>query len=272
MSGEKEEKVVIWPAFIIGVIAVGIWGGVAWLLYCQLGSQLTTIEAFGQFGDSFGGLNSLFTMLAFVVIAGSLYLQRRELQATLNEIRVSSKAQQDLANAAKAERRSRADELGLTFFSAQFREVRGSAWALRNAMWRDADSMGRVDGSLLSTLAKSWIDNDHDSFLKAAEPHKLPADCDRALSQIVEFFVFLADYFHDTEDADLCARLNYFRYPFWRGILIELNTVCTQCYEKELTAQQRKVFPLPAWLTKLKDLEAKFARHHPYVRADDPVG
>lgn len=206
------------------------------------------------------------------MIASSLYLQRRELQATLNEIRVSSKAQQDLANAAKADRRSRADALGLTFFSAQFREVRGSAWALRNAIWRDANSMDHVDGSLLSTIAKSWIDNDHDSFLKAAEAHKLPTDCDRALSQIVEFFVFVSDYFHDAEDADLCARLSYFRYPYWRGILIELNIACTQRYEKKLTAQQRKMFPLPAWLTKLKDLEVKFTRYHPYVRADDPVG
>lgn len=64
MSCDQANKVVIWPAFIIGVIAVVIWGGVGWLLYQQLGSQLTTIEAFGQFGDSFGGLNSLFTMLA----------------------------------------------------------------------------------------------------------------------------------------------------------------------------------------------------------------
>lgn len=42
-----------------------------------------SVGLLGQFGDAFGGLNALFTALAFAVIFWSGFLQRRDLNATL---------------------------------------------------------------------------------------------------------------------------------------------------------------------------------------------
>jgi hypothetical protein len=55
----------------------------------------------GQFGDTYGMLNALFSGFAFVAVIVSLNLQRHDLQASLEEFQHSVKAQTDLAIEAK---------------------------------------------------------------------------------------------------------------------------------------------------------------------------
>jgi len=57
----------------------------------------------GQFADSFGLLNVVFSGLAFVMLALTLILQRSDLEASLFEIRKSVAAQEELAQHTRAE-------------------------------------------------------------------------------------------------------------------------------------------------------------------------
>ena len=77
--------------FVVFVVFLSIW----------LQSHEYDVGTTGQFGDSFGPLTSLFTGLAFAGVVVSLILQRRELQASLTELRQSVAAQQEIAEASK---------------------------------------------------------------------------------------------------------------------------------------------------------------------------
>ncbi len=52
------------------------------------------LEKRGQLGDSYGSINALFSGLALTLIAWSVILQRKDLQATLKELRRSAEAQE----------------------------------------------------------------------------------------------------------------------------------------------------------------------------------
>lgn len=87
--------------FIILIIAIFA----IWFLYPTwsliLFNFTSTPEAIGQFGDSFGGLNTLFSGFAFTGIIVSIYLQSKELKETRNELhnqKVEMKAQADALN------------------------------------------------------------------------------------------------------------------------------------------------------------------------------
>lgn len=70
-----KKSVVIFSVIILFVVG-------SWLFWPQLaerlGTPLSTLEQRGQFGDSFGSLNTLFTGLAFIGVAGSILLQISE--------------------------------------------------------------------------------------------------------------------------------------------------------------------------------------------------
>src|SRR5687767_14281913 len=79
----------------------------SWVVYqLWIQHQYETMEARGQHGDMFGGLNALFSGLAF---AGLIYtvllqreelsLQRRELELTRQELHRAAKANEDAAKA-----------------------------------------------------------------------------------------------------------------------------------------------------------------------------
>ena len=55
----------------------------------------------GPLGDSYGALNTLFSGLAFAALIVTLVLQKRELEASLLEVRKSVEAQNELATAAR---------------------------------------------------------------------------------------------------------------------------------------------------------------------------
>jgi hypothetical protein len=82
---------------LLGVLAVQLVYGV--IVFYVFGPQM---DARGQFGDMFGGINALFTGLAFAGVIYTIVLQRRELELqredlsmTRVELHTSAEAQKD---------------------------------------------------------------------------------------------------------------------------------------------------------------------------------
>lgn len=79
-------------AFVAIVLALSVLA--TWALYptvlervFNVPADVTKLASLGQFGDSFGSLNALFSGLAFLGIAFSLFVQFRELKSNQDEIK-----------------------------------------------------------------------------------------------------------------------------------------------------------------------------------------
>jgi hypothetical protein len=83
-------------AFIlaIAVAAWGAWGYVYVPWY--MGLQHDALEAGAKFGDLFGGINALFTALAFAAVAWSGWMQRNELALQREELELQRKEVADI--------------------------------------------------------------------------------------------------------------------------------------------------------------------------------
>lgn len=109
---EKHSK---WALPIILISVVVLWLGFGLFPYLISNSIVTTdllplipkgkgIEKFGQLGDAFGMVNSLFSALAFTAIAWSIYLQQKDaisqkedFNRSIETMTASAKAQADTA-------------------------------------------------------------------------------------------------------------------------------------------------------------------------------
>jgi hypothetical protein len=87
------------PAFLAFVVAL-------WWSY-KVGitsiSGESSLEHQAQFGDMFGGLNALISMMGFVGLFVSLNLQRKQFQASLADMRDNAEAAKEEARAIKAQ-------------------------------------------------------------------------------------------------------------------------------------------------------------------------
>lgn len=72
------------------------------------------IESWGQFGDSFGALTSLFNALAFAALVATVVLQSRELKESREQLRRQADAQQEQVRAQEAWANAAARQLELT--------------------------------------------------------------------------------------------------------------------------------------------------------------
>lgn len=113
-----------WTGVFIGISAVGLSLGVLTILLFTSGifsepvsqpaevvgaydpkvasstlPSITLLERAGQFGDTFGWVNALFSSLAFVGILYTIYLQRTELQLQRDEMRQARLEAEKTANA-----------------------------------------------------------------------------------------------------------------------------------------------------------------------------
>lgn len=124
-----------WAAVIVAVtigaawIGWGVWGG-RWLA-AQFGhatGSTTALEAAGQFGDMFGGLNALFTAFAFVAVWWTGRTQQRELSLQLDELRLQRRALEMQRNELELQRVELADTRNVvsrqTFESMFFQMLR----------------------------------------------------------------------------------------------------------------------------------------------------
>lgn len=80
---------------VIGILLLQLIYGVA--VYRVIGPDMSTR---GQFGDMFGGLNALFTGLAFAAVIYTILLQRKDLELQRLELQAS---RQELHTAAEAQ-------------------------------------------------------------------------------------------------------------------------------------------------------------------------
>jgi hypothetical protein len=73
------------PFLLILLAPTAIWGGYwQWVAYrfpveAEPERAEKTLAARGQFGDMFGGINALFSAMAFAVLIYTMHLQRTEL-------------------------------------------------------------------------------------------------------------------------------------------------------------------------------------------------
>jgi hypothetical protein len=88
------------------VLAVAIFVVLLWFVYPHIVKYMEPVgwDNPGQLGDTFGGLNALFSGMAFIALIGTLVLQRMELrlqrielQDTRGELRRSADAQEGTA-------------------------------------------------------------------------------------------------------------------------------------------------------------------------------
>ena len=110
-----------------------LWGSVSFVLVLSAG-YWTIIRFFfngdyeksGQFGDTFGALNALFTGLAFVVVLATLIQQSRQIEETKRDV--------------EDERRLR---LKLDLFERRFRVYQATVDFIRNVMDLSSDNIGQ---------------------------------------------------------------------------------------------------------------------------------
>lgn len=95
---------------IFVVVVVGIWAfGFSYARWrsesvpAGVHSIEKSIERSGQYGDSFGAVNALFSGLAFVGVIVAILLQRQELQLQREELTKSVEAQQGTEKALRAQ-------------------------------------------------------------------------------------------------------------------------------------------------------------------------
>lgn len=86
---------------LVAICVFIIWASATyWIMHYGPNHASKALEAKGQFGDSFGMVNSLFSGLAFAGIIFTIILQRKELKLQRQELELT---RQELARSAKAQ-------------------------------------------------------------------------------------------------------------------------------------------------------------------------
>ena len=121
------------PIVIAILIAITLFGLFVALLLTALVvlGDGPSLERTGQFGDSFGVMNCLFTGLAFAALIVSLVMQRHDLQASLYELN-------SLVGAAQSELRGQAHER-LYQHNAQYVSMLAANPQLRPVFYENGD-------------------------------------------------------------------------------------------------------------------------------------
>lgn len=97
----KETSTPIHPFIVGSLLVTGVWLGSILLLNLLFGDSHN--EKAAWFGDSFGGVNSLFSGLAFAGIIYTILLQRKELQLQREEL---AETREVLKRSAEAQEKS----------------------------------------------------------------------------------------------------------------------------------------------------------------------
>jgi hypothetical protein len=119
----------VWP--FIG-IAVAIF--ICFLIIRSQVDIQSDGEKWGQYGDSFGVINSLISALAFAAIAYSVIIQRRDFDHQLREFKESVEAQKESSQALKAQLKEMQEQTQLSFmpFPVLVNDPGGRGWACKN--------------------------------------------------------------------------------------------------------------------------------------------
>jgi len=110
VEADKTADIPKW-VWIPAVVMVGI--GCAFP-YISMVIYRQNVATMGQFGDMFGVLNSLISILGFAGVLWSLHLQREQLKASLADMKDNAKASRELAAAASAQAEALARQNDIT--------------------------------------------------------------------------------------------------------------------------------------------------------------
>ncbi|MDR8394446.1 hypothetical protein NC796_25090 [Aliifodinibius sp. S!AR15-10] len=91
MKKDQSESIAPFIWILIVVVLIQVFGAIT-IIY-----SFDSWGTRGSFGDMFGVLSSIFTGLAFAAVIYSLYLQRKDLKITQEELKQSVKAQNEQA-------------------------------------------------------------------------------------------------------------------------------------------------------------------------------
>ena len=112
-------------------------------------------ESFGQFGDAFGALNTLFSGLAFAALIVTLWMQREELELQRKELVESRIAQQGAQEA----------------LEGQIKTMREQTMAIMNQTKSD-QNLGRVERAIQLLQARITL---RDLGHQGVPPNSIPA-------------------------------------------------------------------------------------------------
>jgi hypothetical protein len=165
--------------YAVGVFGFwGIWLGVVLLLF--RGDDMATMDVatMGQFGDLFGGINALFTGLAFAGVVYTIFLQRHDLRTQNEELRATREAQIQQVKELEAAQRAQNQQVRLTIIATlgdiymRQRDImerggfRERLWKAQKA--RDADREDGLDDYERASF-EAWVHAREESDLLLSE-------------------------------------------------------------------------------------------------------
>ena len=124
----------------LGHKVVALWGGTT--------DAETKLSAAGQFGDMFGGVNALFTALAFSAVAWSAFMQRREMKMQRDELQ----AQREQLELQRLEMQSTRSVIAQQAFESTFFKMIEVCRSLHDGIRLDGDGLSH--GNAVREIAK----------------------------------------------------------------------------------------------------------------------
>lgn len=216
----------------------------------------------GQFGDSFNVLNSVFSGFALGVIALSLFIQRADLRATLDEMEETNKSLRAQVRYLELEGERNVREFGATFQAQPLKEARSAAYILRAPFF--------TSGKFRKVLADQWISGEDVMLPKECQEFIIEANRGRVsestirrvrnhtwhISDLIEFYSTLyqhCDSLPDESKRKIAKMLGEkYIWPYWRGMLLLLALEVARLYEGNVeTTEECEQFPKPHWIRDL---------------------
>lgn len=232
------------PGLRIALAAAGVVT-LVWAIYAAC--LLVATNDFtrpGQYGDSFGVLNALFSGLAFVGVISALILQVHELRR--------------LSETTESERIDLTLQLFQTFRGEHMYSARRKAWTARTKWFTDPDYRKRQIGHLFPTTLAAIQERE-----AAAED----AEERRAIYDMLEFYSMLAHH----PGSDETVRAFGFYYPWWRGFLRSVIDEYNKAYHYlNLTPDEQRQAPKMIWPEHIDRLERRLGLP-PYDQTKHPL-
>lgn len=206
--------------FVNRLLGVFVTILILWLLFIWLAERIIyskpiTREDWGQFGDFFNVLNTLFSGLAFGAIVVTLFISRADFRASLIEISTAAKAQKVIAEEARRGRVEKYAQI-YQFFNSQ------DMYISRNNMWKVAIGSWFKDEKVRSRL--NWY-----SSYCIDNPDKVSDQDIKECSFIFDFYSYLYQIYKEDHE-QLIVNMKRYYYPAWRGFLLSFIAVSTRSF------------------------------------------
>lgn len=133
----------LFKVFILLIVIIAVWASWPFII----ATLFTEWPVRGQFGDMFGGLNSLFSGFAFAGIIVAIWLQRKELQLQREELQATREELKRAAKAQEASQEALSKQADILLASAQLN-------ALNNLYLNYSHQREIVTGTSAHAIAK----------------------------------------------------------------------------------------------------------------------